>query len=208
MSTSNGAYVTYPLPMPWDRVYKALCRHAEGLACDQPPKPLILAGWVYSNDAEKAERWCEFQSWAIAKGCPELVELPASDLFITDEPTTQPIGPMGGPMYLRWNWTAKTCPSNEQLETSLQNLISKWAEISPEISMLTKPLRFTGKKKRALLVLADQSQVPPWGAWDSLSWQDEKRATFRQFRASINKAIAPHMVDHINFYGVTNKEML
>lgn len=199
MSTSDSAKVAYPLPMPWNRVYKALCRHAEELACDQPPKPLILAGGIYSNDTEKAERWREFQSWAKAKDCPELVALPQSDLFITDEPTTQSIGPMGDPMYLPWSWTAKPCPTKVQLETSLQDLISKWDEISPEVSKCTKPLRFTGKKKRALLVLADQSQSPPWGDWDSLSRQEGKRATFRQFRASVNKVIAPHMVDHIIF---------
>lgn len=195
----KNTYFSYPLPVPWARVYDSLCKYAEKGACNPPPKPLILAGGAYSNDIEKAQRWAEFQSWAKQNGCQALVELHHSDLYFTNEPSIHSVGPMGGPMKLAWNWEAKPCTSKEQLDLSLTALISQWNEISPDISIITKPLRFSGKKKRALLVLSDQSRSPPWGGWESLSTDDAERKIFRQFRASVNKVIAPHMVDHITF---------
>jgi hypothetical protein len=39
-----------------------------------PPKPLILAGWAYSSDLEKAHRWDETVAWANYNGCAEIVD--------------------------------------------------------------------------------------------------------------------------------------
>jgi hypothetical protein len=38
-----------------------------------PPKPLILAGWAYSSNEEKAERWEETIVWATSNGCTEII---------------------------------------------------------------------------------------------------------------------------------------
>jgi hypothetical protein len=40
---------------------------------ESPPKPLILAGWAYSSDEEKAERWEETIAWATFNGCAEVI---------------------------------------------------------------------------------------------------------------------------------------
>lgn len=65
-----------PLPIPWSRVYERLCAFALTHACSptRPPMPLILAGWNFSTDREKSERWSQTVRWADANGCAHLVE--------------------------------------------------------------------------------------------------------------------------------------
>jgi hypothetical protein len=51
-----------------------------------PPKPLILAGWAYSSDLEKAQRWGETVAWASSNGCASLVDqLKEEDFYLGDE---------------------------------------------------------------------------------------------------------------------------
>lgn len=38
-----------------------------------PPKPLILAGWNYSGDYEKAMRWKQKETWALDRNCSHLI---------------------------------------------------------------------------------------------------------------------------------------
>ena len=47
-----------PKPKPWDKAYNRLTSFAEAHDCTPPlpPKPLILNGWVFSNDIEKMNR--------------------------------------------------------------------------------------------------------------------------------------------------------
>jgi len=79
-------------------------------------------------------------------------------------------------------------------------LLSDWSHIvGKELASITRPLALTGKKARRLFVSADAAFIPPWGGWSHLSTQEVERRTFTQFRAAINKAIAPHEVDHIDF---------
>jgi hypothetical protein len=63
-----------------------------------PPKPLILAGWVYSNDIQKLEVWEKTVAWANANGCPELAVVPDKDFYSADNPTSYRIGPLGEPL--------------------------------------------------------------------------------------------------------------
>jgi hypothetical protein len=65
-----------PKPILWSMIFQELSRHASSNACvpELPPKPLILAGWTYSNDFEKAQRWEETVSWANSNGCAKLVD--------------------------------------------------------------------------------------------------------------------------------------
>jgi hypothetical protein len=47
----------------------------------------------------------------------------------------------------------------------LEYLSAHWADIAGSIlAPITRPLTFTGKKARRLLVRAEETAVPPWGA--------------------------------------------
>ena len=87
-----------PLPKIWHEIHQQLSKYAENHKCHPllPPKPLILAGWAYSNDIEKKNRWQETVHWATKNGCIELVTgIPDSDFYIVEKPTKGSIGPMG-----------------------------------------------------------------------------------------------------------------
>ena len=47
--------VISPNPLPWKALYEQLVHYGRTNSCvpPSPPRPLILAGWVYSNDLEK-----------------------------------------------------------------------------------------------------------------------------------------------------------
>jgi hypothetical protein len=102
-------------------------------------------------------------------------------------------------MYLPWNFDAKPMPDAGSVRTALAVLVKHWPTIvGAELGRMTKPLRFTGKKKRRLVVEAAAEQAPPWGGWDYLASGRERRA-FTRLRSAINQAIAPLEVDHIDF---------
>src|SRR5437899_8046789 len=161
-----------PNPMPWHTAFQRLSNFARSNRCNppSPPKPLILAGWAYSNDVEKRARWEETIAWAKENGCAPLVEgIPDTDYYFVETPTTHAIGPLGGPMYRPWDYQPKDRPTLEQLAQFMQILQRRWAEIAgPEIARATRPLGFTGEKARRLLVLADDTVTPPWGGWAHL----------------------------------------
>jgi len=191
-----------PKPMPWNHVFECLTSQARIRRCmpPSPPIPLILAGWAYSNDIEKLQRWEETVVWATNNGCPEMVEIRDEDFYYVDEPTFYTVGPGGGPMYKPWDFEEKVRPLPNQLAASLETLKSDWKEgAGQELARVTRPLAFTGVKARRLLVQADDRARPPWGGWSHLSAVRSKRQTFTRFRASINRAIAPHEVDHVDF---------
>ena len=89
-----------PNPNNWNEVFKRLQTHARTYLCvpPSPPTPLILAGWAYSNDTEKLERWGQTVSWAKANGCPSLVAVADKDFYSADNPTSYRIGPSGEPL--------------------------------------------------------------------------------------------------------------
>ena len=70
-----------PNPEPWDALHKQLVHYARTNSCvpPSPPRPLILAGWVYSNDLEKKRRWEETTQWASENGCSELIGIISDD---------------------------------------------------------------------------------------------------------------------------------
>jgi|GEM_PF-6375792 hypothetical protein len=63
-----------PNPAPWARVYERLSKFAESHKCSptDPPKPLILNGWVFSGDLEKKMQWEATVKWAEENGCADL----------------------------------------------------------------------------------------------------------------------------------------
>jgi len=192
-----------PNPALWYEVYLNLVHYAETHRCNppQPPRSLVLSGWIFSNDNERKTRWEETVRWASANNCLDLIEdIPISDFYEVEELTTCQIGPLGGPMFRPWDYEPKEVPTQEALESCLNTLIAKWESIAGnDLSEITKPYMFTGKKARRLLVYYQNSTVPPWGAWSHLPDSESKRRSFTKFRASINEAIAPHEVDHIEF---------
>ncbi len=191
-----------PNPMPWRNVFEQLAKHAQAHLCTppSPPKPLILAGWAYSNDVEKMRRWEETVTWATSNGCLDLIRISDEDFHYVDEPTSYTVGPLGGPMYRPWDFKEKARPPLSRLAEHLQTLKSHWQDIAgPELAKITSPLAFTGMKARRLLVQTDDTARPPWGGWSHLSAVESERRTFTQFRASVNKAVAPHEIDHVDF---------
>jgi len=106
-----------PNPMPWHDIFEGLTRHARTHLCipPSPPKPLILAGWAYSNDVEKEQRWKETVDWAINNGCPEIVAVPDEAFYDVDVPTSYVVGPLGGPMYSPSEFEEKDRPPSNQI---------------------------------------------------------------------------------------------
>ena len=192
-----------PMPIPWNDVYKRLIAYSKTHECvpPRPPIPLVLAGWAYSNDVGKMCRWAMTVQWATENGCPELVDtVPDSDFLFVAIPTTYTVGPMGGPMYLSWDFEEKNRPSDEVLRHSMDVLGAEWQEVAGrELARVTRPLKFTGKKARRLLVEVKSGSSPPWGSWTRLSEVKSERRTFTRFRTAINTAISPHEVDHVEF---------
>jgi hypothetical protein len=86
-------------------------------------------------------------------------------------------------------------------KSRLESLLEHFSRIEDprEPWRVAHPLAFAGKKARRLLVYADANVRPPWGGWCYLSHLQSERLTFTRFRAAINKAIAPHEIDHVHF---------
>jgi len=99
-----------------------------------------------------------------------------------------------------WDFDSKLRPSSEEVARHFEILKSRWSEIvGPELAHIAHPLAFTGEKARRLLVQAECSTRAPWGDWALLSPVETERRTFTRLRAAVNKAIAPHEIDHIDF---------
>ena len=79
------------MPGRWNDIYMRLLEYAQAHACSpaSPPVPLILNGWVYSNDAAKSVRWEATLAWARTNGCEALVgDIPDADYYVVDQFTT------------------------------------------------------------------------------------------------------------------------
>lgn len=192
-----------PQPRIWDRIYRRLLRAWEqsGRIGERPPVPLILAGWACSNDVQKAERWSATLEWARDHDFAHLVpQLSKDDLYVADDPTTCVVGPLGGPMYLAWDFDPKVRPTAEDCARALESLRASWTSIVGEpLAAITQPTGFSGRKLRCLRVTADFDSSPPWGTWESLR-SDPSRRAFTEFRAAINGHIQPLHVDHVLFH--------
>ena len=191
-----------PIPSRWHEIFQALEQawRDAGAIGTLPPTPLILAGWAYSNDGEKKSRWETTLEWAREHSMTHVMpQLSPEDMYAVDELSSYEIGPLGGPMYRPWDFTSKTRPSEAEVGQALSVLTDRWCSIvGPTLASMTRPLSFTGKKKRRLLVFADPKITPPWGSWFALASGVQRRA-FTQFRKAVNDAISPLHVDHIDF---------
>jgi len=192
-----------PMPARWNELYIRLLEHAQAHACSpaSPPVPLILTGWVFSNDTQKSLRWEETQTWASANGCKALVDsIPDEDYYVVDQLTTYAVGPFGGPMYLEWDSEPKPRPTKVELQRCLNLLSTRWPEVAgADLAAVTEPLSFSGAKARRLVVRAEAGARAPWGDWNELSKVEQDRRAFTRLREAVNAAIAPHEVDHVDF---------
>ena len=197
-----------PNPLPWNDVYQRLSAVSQYRPdLPKPPVPLILNGWVYSNDAEKMRRWEDTVLWAKNAFCDEIVQsVSVEDYYCTEELTTYEVGPLGGPMYRSWDYSSKARPENEALSQAMQRLVNQWSFLAGGFSSHSRPLGFTGAKGRRLVVGVSSDDLPPWGTWDSLSTIESKRRTFTDFRQAVNRAIKPLEVDHIDFIKTTTEQ--
>jgi hypothetical protein len=65
-----------PLPDVWAAVHQQLLKAWKttgAAAMPEPPVPLILGGWAFSSDAQKADRWTETVKWAERHGFSHLI---------------------------------------------------------------------------------------------------------------------------------------
>ena len=169
---------------------------AAGHVGDAPPFPLILAGWIYSSDRDKQERWLALVRWAEEHSLSHLIpELAPEDQYCTDYlSTSYPEQHYRSDRYVR-----RDRPSADALDSAMLVLRRDWHSIAGGgLSAICEPTRFTGRKARRLLVTVTQEHQPPWGSWHALSYGPERK-TFTEFRHRINQAIAPVYVDHIDF---------
>lgn len=190
-----------PNPIPWNAVYQRLLHVWESRPdLPKPPVPLILNGWVFSNDVEKMDRWEDTLRWAQTAGCePITSSLSDDDFYQTEEVTSYRIGPLGGPMHHPWDFETKQKPGQQVLDTGLLRLRENWPDLAIGFATGTHPVGFSGNKARKLVVAVSEQVLPPWGTWDSLSNDEAKRRTFTAFRKAINEILHPHEVDHIDF---------
>jgi hypothetical protein len=198
-----------PNPTQWHEVYKKLVDYSETHKCypPSPPKALVLSGWNYTNDLDKKNRWEQTVQWSKNNGCSVLVEqIPKSEFYSVENLTTYAIGPMGGPMHREWDYGSKIRPPTDLLKGNIKTLSENWDKIAgSSLSVITSPIKFTGKKARRLLISADFHYDPPWGTWIERSELETERRTFTDFRKKINKYISPHEVDHIDFIDNLNR---
>jgi hypothetical protein len=198
--TKNSTMIRVcPKPRVWCDVHKRLAAFSQEHLLKSPPGPIILSGWSYTNDTEKQRRWLEMMEWATDHGCINLLDLQDDDFYCVAVLTVHRIGPSGGVLKRPRDFETKPSPSDEAIQAAITLLSGRWIEIvGKSLAAVTESLRFTGKKKRRLLVLHGTGS-PPWGEWDYLSHLESKRRTFSAFRAAINDAITPHEIDHVDF---------
>ncbi len=95
--------------------------------------------------------------------------------------------------------TPRPRPTDAEAAAALAQLVDAWPAIAgASLAAQCTPVALTGRKLRRLLVAADYTTAPPWGAWDRLG-PLPARATFTALRHAVNAVLAPHGVDHIDF---------
>jgi hypothetical protein len=101
-----------PNPVRWNAVYEALMLECSRRGIPSaPPRPLILAGWAYSNDVEKADCWKATIDWAEQYGISEITRIEPKDWYCVDHPSSLEIGPFGGPTFLPWRFEPAEPPN-------------------------------------------------------------------------------------------------
>ena len=187
-----------PKPGIWHDIYNKLERfwiNDLGKENTPPPKPLILAGWNFSNDFDKMIRWNQTLRWAADNNCEHIIpELTVEQKYIVSQ-----LNDYIPFQYSSWNEKPQVRPSDSKIEFSLSRLIVNWPTIlDKNFGLLTKPVEFSGKKARRLVVSYKQGYLPPWGSWTN-HLANGSPSIFTELRKKVNEIISPHEVDHIDF---------
>mgnify|MGYP006280853949 CR=1 FL=1 len=135
----------------WASIHKRLEDFAAQNVCapPQPPIPLVLAGWAFSNDHQKLQRWRETVEWAERNSCLDIVgSIPPDEYYYASPVTVYEVGPAGGPMYLPWSFESKPRLAENDKALLLERLKSNWEEIAgASLSRVTAPKHLTGKNR-------------------------------------------------------------
>ena len=186
-----------PMPDPWNLVYQTLlvAWQADPKGKNGPPIPLILGGWNFSGDYDKKYRWEATIRWAEEIGLKDLIPVFTPEQVYS----VYEMQHYDDDYKLDWNYDPRRKPDSMEVQTTLEILRANWVSIAgPELGQRTSPIRFTGEKSRRLLVNADPNWNPPWGTWMEI-FPGRHGKEFTQLRSSVNKAISPMEVDHIDF---------
>jgi hypothetical protein len=190
-----------PNQRQWNDVYQRLLDYADVHPCKpgRPPRPLTLGGSWAASDTAKLQRWQKTVDWAVANNCTAIIAaIPGQSFHHAKNATNVRTGSVDGLRSEDSN--TKERPSSQEREKRLNHLRAHWADIvGPGIAAITRPVGFSGKKSRRLLVQAAGLAAPPWGGWNDLARDKTSRSAFALFRAAVNKALVPHQVDHIEF---------
>jgi hypothetical protein len=188
-----------PIPSVWIRVFERLSQIAVSLGAPPPPTPLVLSGWIMSDNVEKYDRWKATVDWAVRWGASHIVEELPPDSMLCGPLLRLDGTPEGAPRCRYWHSSPRRSPPEVELLHAIGILHRDWWAIAgPFLGRATEPTKFTGRKGRRLVVAADASVRPPWGSWHALL-DPVGRHEFTRLRAAVNACIAPHEVDHIEF---------
>jgi hypothetical protein len=183
-----------PLPDKWSQIYSELQKIWEKsrASIPEPPRPLILNGWMFSNDMDKKRRWEETKVWIAKYANTELIEnLTDADYYKVQELSSYI-------PYQFYDYDVKARPSDIEVNNAMAILKKDWLNIvGTGMGEHTEPYKFSGKKQRRLMVKVNSEFVPPWGSWKHID--STKQEVFRAFRKAINSAIKPVYVDHVDF---------
>jgi len=196
--------IPVPLPTDWTKIHNQLLKalmHRNDKQIPKPPVPLILAGAAFSSANDIRARWIDLINWANEYGFSSVLlkNLPKPPSYDVAESIAgvSPDGKGWWPEIGEQFHPSKQKPRKETILATLNRLKIEWKEIvGVEIGRETSPKKFTGKKARRLVVVANPDFSPPWGSWYSVSKNPD---AFSKFRKTINKAISPMEVDDIDF---------
>lgn len=178
-----------PVPRPSDWVMlhgllSAAWETREDGSIPEPPVPLILAGAAFSTAAAIRQRWRDLVRWANEHGCSELLAAhlpPPADVDVADQTAGVSANGRGWwPEYGEQVHPPHSRPQKEALVAALDTLQARWPEVvGSELSRNTRPLKFTGRKSRRLVVYANPDATPPWGSCYLISSQPRSFTSFR-----------------------------
>ena len=160
-----------------------------------PPMALVLSGWTMSSDFEKQERWNRTLLWAELNNCTHLLPvLQEDEKYYVEEFSSYT------PFHHENKHHPKAYkPTKNEAQSALNVLKNIWKELlDEEFALKTKPLLFSGRKYRSLLVSYQVGYLPPWGSWTN-HLANGKPSIFSELRIRVNEQIKPLKVDHIIF---------
>lgn len=184
-----------PQPKKWYEIYQELqiFWKESGSISTPPPPALVLSGWTMSNDEDKMHSWSETLNWASENNCLHLVSVLKENekYYVTELSSFRP--------YQYYTYDAKYKPTKEEIRTALHLLERKWIDIlENNFGENTRPVKFSGRKSRCLMVTYNDSYSPPWGSWTN-HLANGRPSKFSELRIKVNEIIKPVAVDHIIF---------